>query len=521
MVVVDISDPDQPFVLRTYAGRGRPVDIVVDDDIAGFLYEDGLELVDVSTTPIMELLDTITPPGEGRRVFIDNHTVIVSTTEVLWVLDATVPADPVLVSVIDQLDSDERKSREIVATDSTILTTRMGLDSSTDEIVLYDRALVPAQSAVVACVDGLYGYSVAVADNKMYSNAGPLGVAVHRIANPDNPVLITHIDILGYASYLEVKDDVLYISDYNNDRLYIYDVSDPTNALLLSDSYVKDITDCELVGHFLKCNRSGMSTYTLDVSNPAAPQYQSPLAGSTVLYAVRDNIAYGASSETFYMFDLSQTTPPILGSFPIFEPLTAVKLLGNRALLISEEHTIILNVSDPAVPWTMGVIDIAATGDVIITGDRAYVFNREQIEVFDIVDPFTPLLVGRLAAVTPYQEMYYNNGSLVLTATVNSSSPYRGALILDTGVCSAACSPADVTTTGAPENDPAFGTPDGVVTGADIQFYVNAWLIADLSIADITTQNAPIGDPNHGVPDGLVTGADINYYVNLWIVGCP
>jgi len=56
--------------------------------------------------------------------------------------------------------------------------------------------------------------------------------------------------------------------------------------------------------------------------------------------------------------------------------------------------------------------------------------------------------------------------------------------------------------------------------GGDLLFYVNSW-IGHEPIADITAQHAPIGDLNYGVPDGLVTGADIQYYVNLWIAGCP
>ena len=42
-----------------------------------------------------------------------------------------------------------------------------------------------------------------------------------------------------------------------------------------------------------------------------------------------------------------------------------------------------------------------------------------------------------------------------------------------------------------------------------------------LCSADVTTQGAGSGDPGFGAPDGLVTGADINYYVNLWVAGCP
>jgi len=87
--------------------------------------------------------------------------------------------------------------------------------------------------------------------------------------------------------------------------------------------------------------------------------------------------------------------------------------------------------------------------------------------------------------------------------------------------CGGACSAADVTTTGAGTGDPGYGVPDNEITGADIQYFVNAWVAQDAAIADVTTTGAGTGDPGYGVPDAQVTGADINFYVNLWIAGCP
>jgi len=79
---------------------------------------------------------------------------------------------------------------------------------------------------------------------------------------------------------------------------------------------------------------------------------------------------------------------------------------------------------------------------------------------------------------------------------------------------------ADLTTQNAPVGDPAYGAPDGRLTAADIQFYVNAWVSGD-EVADLTTQNAPSGNALDGVPDGRVSAIDLNYYVNLWLAGCP
>jgi len=83
------------------------------------------------------------------------------------------------------------------------------------------------------------------------------------------------------------------------------------------------------------------------------------------------------------------------------------------------------------------------------------------------------------------------------------------------------CSPADLTTQGAGVGDPNYGVPDGQVTAADLNYYVNAYVAGNAAIADVTTQGAGIGDPGYGVPDGMVTAADIQYFVNLWNLGCP
>jgi len=80
--------------------------------------------------------------------------------------------------------------------------------------------------------------------------------------------------------------------------------------------------------------------------------------------------------------------------------------------------------------------------------------------------------------------------------------------------------PADFTTTGAPGGSPLFGVPDGDITGADIQYYVNAFIAGDVEIADITTTGAATVAEGLGVPDGDITGADIQHYVNFWLDGC-
>jgi len=115
------------------------------------------------------------------------------------------------------------------------------------------------------------------------------------------------------------------------------------------------------------------------------------------------------------------------------------------------------------------------------------------------------------------------SGSYIQVAVSYDGAAYSADANMDQipDECSVACGPADVTTTGAGVGDPGYGVPDGAVTAADLNYFVNAWVASDTSIADVTTTGAGAGDPGYGVPDGSVTAADLNYFVNFWVAGCP
>lgn len=74
----------------------------------------------------------------------------------------------------------------------------------------------------------------------------------------------------------------------------------------------------------------------------------------------------------------------------------------------------------------------------------------------------------------------------------------------------------DYTTTSTNPGDPGFGVPDGFVDGADLTYFVEFWLAADIS-ADVTTTSTNPGDAGYGVPDGVVNGNDLTYYVEFWL----
>ncbi|MEM1331483.1 MAG: GC-type dockerin domain-anchored protein [Planctomycetota bacterium] len=85
---------------------------------------------------------------------------------------------------------------------------------------------------------------------------------------------------------------------------------------------------------------------------------------------------------------------------------------------------------------------------------------------------------------------------------------------------SVSCTP-DLTTNNTNPGSPGYGVPDGVVSSADLTYFVESWINSAVDIADVNTDGANPGDEAYGQPDGTVTTADLTYFVEQWLVGCP
>ena len=199
--------------------------------------------------------------------------------------------------------------------------------------------------------------------------------------------------------------------------------------------------------------------------------------------------------------------------------------------------------NDPNTPISMDNLCTDGHGNLIIQEDRGSSSALARVWSYDLATGGLTVLaqadparfsVGGASFMTTNEESsgiidassLLGPGWFLLTVQSHVSAGdaelvERGQLLALFNPDSARCSEADVTTQGAGAGDPGYGVPDGLVTAADLNYYVNAWVAGDLAIADVTTQGAGIGDPNYGVPDGAVTAADLNFYVNLWVLGCP
>lgn len=110
---------------------------------------------------------------------------------------------------------------------------------------------------------------------------------------------------------------------------------------------------------------------------------------------------------------------------------------------------------------------------------------------------------------------------------ISAGSPYAGGIfasgfrdVLADVYLRSVCV-GDVQTTGALPAASMYGVPDGVVNGADLSYFVEAWLDCNLAVSDLTTLGANPDDPAYGIADGSVDGPDLFFFVELWLQGCP
>jgi hypothetical protein len=205
----------------------------------------------------------------------------------------------------------------------------------------------------------------------------------------------------------------------------IFDVSDPTNPVLLGEAN----TQAEHVvvdSGFAYVTGAGLQIF--DVSNPASPNLVGQVIASDLVneyvapasireVAVRDGYAYltvqdGYPNQTqqhiygFYVIDVSNpASPVVVGSKRDLPYTSSVVVSGHYAYVTNNGFNyslyrqvtglMVLDVSDPTSPVVVGTVP-SGGGPLSVEGGIVYVSNSQDgVEVFDVSNPQLPWFIGR------------------------------------------------------------------------------------------------------------------------------
>jgi hypothetical protein len=407
--VIDISDPQNPFVFRSVDALGSTGRVIISGDnayvTAGF---DGLLVFDITDPENPQIISVVEVPDQVRDVAVSGGKAFVTYSGdynsggSMFVVDITNPEFP---EIIRNVETPLGASRLVVSGNHALvlgpyrgdcLLLVLGISGSADFPTVFSVDTPGSAEGVAASGDYVF-----IADGE----AG-LQVIDPSMTGQQNPVIGT-VALPGLAGDVDISDTHAYI--LCGASLQIVDVSDPTDPLHEGNleilGYLSDLAVSFPYAYVVEWD-TGL--YIIDITSPANPlivgNVDTPgggdFGGANSL-AVSGNYAYVTDAFGLHIIDITiGENPQILGTVEggffgvsvsgnyayVLEP---VNIFGYGAIL----HTI--ETSGPTAPMITGSVTIPSGGDVVVSGDYAYVAGGFfGLQLVKISDPTRPQLVS-------------------------------------------------------------------------------------------------------------------------------
>ena len=387
--IVDVSDPDRPFLAGQTRTGAYAWDMALSEDAAYIMDFFSMSIVDIRRPAFPVNRVQVSAMFSSGAVARDD-LLFLGYIDGLRVMDISDPFNPVDVSDIGPTGSG---TAETVALSGNYAYVGHG-----GYIEIYDISN-PAKPVQVS-----YYYppghprKLVVHEGYLYTVLDDSGFVVTDVTDPEEPFQRVHIEAGVWGTRKDVVRDgqFLYLIDWNR-GLVIYDESVPGELIELSNYLVP---------------------------------------GSLRSCVIDGNRAYLVGQSEIQIVDITDRTAPVLiGNYETSgSPYhMSIDVARNRIYLCDLYGFYILDMSDPSNIGQIGAIWLAKEGNPyasVVIGNYAYIANGwKGLKVLDISDPSDP----ELALVWPgdnsksYVDIQIRNGLLHLL------DPYNGIDILDVG----------------------------------------------------------------------------------------
>ncbi|MBN2536134.1 MAG: hypothetical protein JXB88_24850 [Spirochaetales bacterium] len=197
------------------------------------------------------------------------------------------------------------------------------------------------------------------------------GIKIFSVPDMNNPVFIKDTDICKETVflYMESAGNLIFALDDLDDDLYIIDVTNPLEPVVVSTIDTYKITDFAYKDHYLFLAASDYLT-VFTISDPALPVEVTRLSEKSAALFLRDTILFSIIDDN-----------TISDDFKIF------------------------NVSSPGNPLLIASVDQEGS-DIAVSGDYAYIRFLSKLRIYNISDSYNPFMVFPL---TDDGTFFYSN----------------------------------------------------------------------------------------------------------------
>lgn len=208
---------------------------------------------------------------------------------------------------------------------------------------------------------------------------------------------------------LFVQRNIAYVTNYGDDTLQSYDISNPATPVSLAT--VTTATEPHMVyvqgNYAYVASFNGKKLEVIDVSNPLSMSVVGSLTTNVTGIALYVQGRYAflvGADNTFRVIDIAKPTAPVVVcSASISGVPNAIYVQGKYVFLIQEtlDRLSIFDLSDVTSPSQTGVVNVgrSAPTDVTVQGRYAYVLTRagQGLTIIDCKNPASPAVVGSIS----------------------------------------------------------------------------------------------------------------------------
>jgi hypothetical protein len=249
-----------------------------------------------------------------------------------------------------------------------------------------------------------FANNVDVAGDHAFVAAGASGLVAVDVASKNAPVVVATVASRSNANDVVVVGNLAYVAD--GVGLTIFDASDPASPFLLSHLPLSGVAwDVAVRGNLALVAAGGSGLHVVDVTNPADPA----LLGSAGLSSTAKGVAFSsdgshalvATTAGGVTVDLADPAAPIPGeALAAGTDVRDIATEGGVALLAdAADGLIVVDVTDPSSPGTIGSLpvetvgrlnDLALRGPVAAGADIVFVNSVPLVNVSNPAVPFSP-----------------------------------------------------------------------------------------------------------------------------------
>ncbi|BAQ66309.1 alpha/beta fold hydrolase [Geminocystis sp. NIES-3709] len=263
LLILDISDPNQPIVISNTGTTSSVFDVEVVGDrafVTNYGYDGGLVILNIANPSAPTILGSYNT-GYVLDVEVLGDLAFVIDRDALVILNIADPSPPT------RLGSYFGRAHDVeVVGDRAFVAGRDGL-------VILDIAN-PSAPTILGSYDTGYAFlDVKVVDDQAFVATGYGDLVILDIANPSAPTILGSYNTPGYAMDVEVVGDRAFVTNYTYDGgLVILDIANPSAPTPLGSysGYSGNAYDVDVVGDRAFLSGSG-GLVILDVSDYLTP----------------------------------------------------------------------------------------------------------------------------------------------------------------------------------------------------------------------------------------------------------